>query len=105
MKHLKGFVEFIRTQGVVGLAVGFIMGSSITKLITSFVNNLINPLVGLLLGQIGDLNNVYLQVGSAKIMFGTFFSSLIDFTIIAIVVYFGVKILGIDKLDKKKEDK
>ena len=101
MKHIKGFVEFIRTQGVIGLAVGFIMGSSITKLITSFVNNLINPLVGVLLGPIGNLANAYLQVGSAKIMFGNFINSLIDFVIIAFVVYFSVKIFNVEKLDKK----
>ncbi len=100
-KHLKGFVEFIRTQGVVGLAVGFIMGSSITKLITSFVNNLINPLVGLMLGPIGNLANAYVQIGSAKIMFGNFLNSLIDFIIIAFVVYFGVKVFNFEKLDKK----
>jgi large conductance mechanosensitive channel len=92
-KHLKGFVEFVRTQGVVGLAVGFIMGSSITKLI--------NPLVGLLLGPIGNLANAYLQIGSAKIMFGNFINSLIDFIIIAFVVYFGVKVFNFEKLDKK----
>lgn len=103
MKHLKGFIEFIRTQGVVGLAVGFIMGSSITKLITSFVNNLINPLVGALLGSIGNLADVYFQIGSAKIMFGNFINSLIDFVIIAFVVYFGVKIFNFEKLDKKNK--
>jgi large conductance mechanosensitive channel len=102
MKHIKGFVEFVRTQGVIGLAVGFIMGGSISKLITSFVNDLINPAVGLLLGPIGNLKNVYLQIGSAKILFGNFISSLIDFLIIAFVVYFGVKILGVDKSDKKE---
>lgn len=101
MKHLKGFVEFIRTQGVVGLAVGFIMGSSITKLITSFVNNLINPLVGALLGSIGNLAEAYFQIGSAKVMYGNFINSLIDFIIIAFVVYFGVKVFNVEKLDKK----
>jgi large conductance mechanosensitive channel len=101
MKHIKGFIDFIRTQGVVGLAVSFIMGSSITKLITSFVNNLINPLVGILLGPIGNLANAYVQIGSAKIMFGNFINSLIDFIIIAFVVYFGVKVFNFEKLDKK----
>ena len=101
MKHIKGFIDFIRTQGVVGLAVGFIMGSSITKLITSFVNNLINPLVGILLGPIGNLANAYVQIGSAKIMFGNFINSLIDFVIISLVVYFGVKVFNFEKLDKK----
>jgi len=99
---MKGFIEFIRSQGVVGLAVGFIMGGSITKLITSFVNDLINPLVGILLGAAGDLKTAYFQIAGAKIMWGSFISSIVDFIIIAIIVYFGVKILGVDKLDKEK---
>jgi len=102
MKHIKGFIDFIRTQGVVGLAVGFIMGSSITKLITSFVNSIINPLVGILVSRAGDLNLNYFNIAGAKVMWGSFVSSFIDFIIIAFVVYFGVKLLGLDKLDKKK---
>ncbi|MFA5532423.1 MAG: MscL family protein [Candidatus Shapirobacteria bacterium] len=100
---MKGFIEFIKSQGVIGLAVGFIMGASITKLITSFVTDIINPLVGLLLGSIGDLKNVYFQIGSTKIFFGSFISSIIDFIIIALIVYFGVKILGINKSKKSKK--
>lgn len=99
---MKGFIEFIRSQGVVGLAVGFIMGGSITKLITSFVNDIINPLVGLLIGATaGDLKSAYFQIGSSKVLWGSFVSGVVDFIIIALIVYFGVKILGIDKLDKK----
>ncbi len=101
-KPLQGFIEFIRSQGVVGLAVGVIMGTSITKLITAFVTDIINPIVGLLLGRIGDLSKAYLQIGSTQILFGSFISSLIDFLIIAFVVYFGIKILKLDRLDKKK---
>ena len=100
---MKGFIDFIKKQGVIGLAVGFIMGTSITKLITSFVNDLINPIIGLIIGSIGDLDNVYLQIGSAKILFGSFISSLIDFLIIAVIVYFGVKFFGVAPSDKKKK--
>ncbi|MDD2482772.1 MAG: MscL family protein [Candidatus Shapirobacteria bacterium] len=102
MKSIKGFIEFIRSQGVVGLAVGFIMGGSITKFITSFVTDIINPLVGILISRAGDLKSNYIPIGSAKIMWGNFVSSFIDFIIIALVVYFGVKVLKLDKLDKKK---
>ena len=101
-KPFRGFVEFIQSQGVVGLAVGFIMGGSITKLITAFVNSIINPLVGILVSRAGDLNLNYFTIGGAKVMWGSFVSSFIDFIIIAFVVYFGVKLLGLDKLDKKK---
>lgn len=99
---MKGFFEFIRSQGIVGLAVGFIMGGSITKFITSFVTDIVNPLVGILISRAGDLKSNYIPIGSAKIMWGNFVSSFIDFIIIALIVYFGVKILGVDKLDKEK---
>ena len=101
-KPLQGFIEFIRSQGVVGLAVGFIMGASITKLITAFVTDIINPIIGFLIGSIGDLNKFYIPIGSSKILVGSFISSTIDFLIIAFVVYFGIKILKFDRLDKKK---
>jgi large conductance mechanosensitive channel len=102
---MKGFIEFIRSQGVVGLAVGFILGGSITKFITSLVNDMINPIVGLLISRAGDLKENYIVIGSAKIMWGNFISSFIDFIIITFIVYFGVKILGVDKLDKDKNKK
>ena len=100
---MKGFIEFIQEQGVMGLAVGFILGGSVAKLVTSFVNDLINPIVGIFIGRAGELKALYLRVGTTKIMWGSFISSFIDFTIIAFVVYFGVKILRLDKLYKKKE--
>lgn len=104
-KTLKGFIEFVRSQGVIGLAVGVVMGTSVTKLITAFVTDIINPIVGLLLGQIGDLSKAYLQISSAKILFGSFISSLIDFLIVAFIIYFSVKIFKLDSLDKKTDKK
>ena len=101
-KPLKGFVDFIRSKGVIGLAVGVVMATSVTKLVTALVTDIINPLIGLLLGKIGDLSQLYFQIGSAKILFGSFISSLIDFLIVAFVVYFGIKILKLEKIDKKK---
>ena len=102
---MKGFINFIRSQGVVGLAVGFILGGSITKLITALVNDIVNPFIGLLVSRVGDLKANYLTIGNAKIMWGDFVSSFIDFIIIALIVYFGVKVLGIDKLDQKQDHK
>jgi len=43
---MKGFIEFVRDQGVVGLAVGFILGGAISKVVTSLVENIINPVGG-----------------------------------------------------------
>ena len=100
---MKGFVEFIREKGVVGLAVGFIMGGAVSKLVASLVGNIINPIVGVVLGMAGNLTDMKLIIGPIKIMWGSFTASLIDFIIIALVVYFGVRGLKLDKLDKKKE--
>lgn len=100
---MRGFIEFIREQGVMGLAVGFILGGAISKLVTSFVNDLVNPIVGIFLGRTGELRKVFLQIGSSKILWGDFVSSFIDFAIIAFVVYFGVKVLRLEALYKKKE--
>jgi len=100
---MKGFTDFIREQGVVGLAVGFILGGAISKLVAAIVNDIVNPLLGLLLGAVGDLKEAYWQIGSAKIMYGDLISVIVDFIVIALVVYIGVKVLKLDKLDKKKE--
>jgi large conductance mechanosensitive channel len=101
-ENMKGFLDFIREQGVVGLAVGFILGGSVSKVVSSLVADLINPILGIVLGAAGDLKSAYFQIGSAKIMWGNFVNTGIDFLVIAIVVYYGVKGLGLDKLDKKK---
>lgn len=100
--QLIGFVDFIREKGVVGLAVGFIFGGAVSKIVASLVENIINPVVGILLGKVNLIDKVLL-VGEVQLKYGAFISSLIDFVIIAAVVYFGVKWLGLDKLDKKKE--
>lgn len=99
---MKGFIEFIREKGVVGLAVGFILGGSISKLVTSLVNDVVNPLIGLLLGFTKGLQGASFKVGSATILWGHFVSTMIDFIIVAFVVYFGVKIFRLDKLEKSK---
>ena len=99
---MQGFINFIREQGVVGLAVGFILGGAVSKMVASVVKDLIDPLLGVLLGAVGNLNESYFEIGSAKLMWGSFVSTFIDFAAIALVVYFGVKALKLDKLDKKK---
>ena len=96
------FVAFIRKQGVPGLAVGFIFGGAVSKIVASLVNDIINPLVGLVLGAAGNLTEQYLSIGKAKVAWGNFVSDIIDFIVIAAVVYYGVKLLGFDRPEKKK---
>lgn len=99
---MKGFLNFIREQGVMGLAVGFILGGAVSKMVASMVKDLIDPLLGVAMGAVGNLNESYLKIGSAKLMWGSFVSTFIDFVVIAFVVYFGVRALKLDKIDKKK---
>ncbi len=99
---MKNFLNFVREQGVVGLAVGFILGGAVGKVVSSLVSDIINPILGLILGAAGNLSKASINVGGAEIMWGSFVNTSIDFVVIALVVYFGVKKLGLDKLDRKK---
>jgi len=101
--QIKGFVDFIREQGVIGLAVGFILGGAVSNLVKSFIDDLINPILGLILGAAGSLESATLKVGPMVFKYGNFISVLINFIVIAAVVYYGIKGLGLDKLDKKKD--
>lgn len=102
-EHMKGFMEFVRTQGVVGLAVGFILGGAVSKVVTALVTDIINPILGVALGAVDGLKSAKLSIGPADLLIGDFVSVTIDFLVIAAVVYFGVKGLGLEKLDKKKD--
>lgn len=98
---MKGFIEFIRTQGVVGLAVGFILGGAVSGLVKSVVDDIVNPLLGLVLGKAEGLMTATATIGGATVKYGSFINTFVNFVVIAAVVYFGVKMLGLDKLDKK----
>jgi large conductance mechanosensitive channel len=100
---MKGFVDFIREQGVIGLAIGFILGGAVSKVVTALVTDIINPILGLALGAVSGLKNASFGIGSAQILYGDLLSVIIDFIVVALVVYYGVKAIGLDKLDKKKE--
>ncbi len=99
---LTGFSDFIREQGVMGLAIGFILGGAVSKTVTSLVDNVINPVVGMLMGKV-DLADKMVRIGESTIKYGKFISSILDFVIVAAVIYFVFKGLRLDRLDKKKE--
>lgn len=99
---MNNFINFIRKQGVIGLAIGFMLGGAVSKLVAAFVNDIINPIIGLILGKIGNLSAYVLIIGPIKILWGDFVATLIDFIVIALVVYYGFKILHLEKLDKKE---
>ncbi len=105
---LQGFVDFVREQGVVGLAVGLVLGVAAKSVIDSLVNNLFNPLIGTVGGGTGELSTHFIclkTVGTEctnKLGYGRIINDMLSFIIVAAVVYFVVKSLKLDKLDKKK---
>lgn len=102
-QKLKDFVDFIRTQGVVGLAIGFILGDKVKNVVTSLVNDIITPFLGLILGSGGSFKDLKLTLGAVTVTYGNFLSTVLDFVIVAAVVYYIIKGVGLDKLDKPKE--
>lgn len=102
---MKEFITFIREKGVLGLAVGIIMGGAVTKLVSSIVDNLLNPLIGAVTGAAGNLNEMAYTLPMTSIVFkyGAFISSLIDFMAVLAVVYFVFVKSPLNKIDKKAE--
>ena len=102
---MKDFINFIREKGVLGLAVGIIMGGAITNLVNSIVENLVNPLIGSVTGSIEGLTTMSYTVPLTSIVFkwGAFVSSLINFLAIIAVVYFLFVKSPLNKIDKKGE--
>ncbi len=101
---MRGFIEFIRKQGVVGLAIGFLIGGAVSKMVTALVTDIVNPLIGAALGSV-DLADRKFVVGETEFLWGHFISVLIDFIVVALVVYFGFKFLRLERLDKPKDNK
>lgn len=100
---MKNFIAFIREQGVIGLAIGFILGGAVSEVVKSFINDIVNPVLGLVLGSVDGIKSMSVSLFGAELLLGNFIAIIINFIIIAMVVYFGFKGLGLDKLDKKKE--
>ncbi|MCK9331384.1 MAG: MscL family protein [Candidatus Cloacimonetes bacterium] len=98
---MSDFINFIRKQGVIGLAVGFILGGAVSKVVSALVEDIINPIIGVVLGRAGSLATATFSIGTVEIFWGHFIGIIIDFIVIAAVVYFGMKFLKLDKLDKK----
>ena len=105
--HMGGFVNFIREQGVVGLAVGLAIGTAAGDTVKKLVTAFIDPLVQLIVGSQQGLQSASFTVEVAgrkgEFLYGAFVSSLITLIAVAFVVYAIVHFLKLDKLDKKKD--
>lgn len=103
---IKEFKEFINRGNVVDLAVGVIIGGAFGKIVTSLVDNVLMPLIGIIIGGI-DLSNLTITFNDAQIAYGIFLQNIIDFLIVAISIFFFIKVLNklTHKNDKKEEPK
>ncbi|MDR2336715.1 MAG: MscL family protein [Candidatus Nomurabacteria bacterium] len=102
-RPLHGFLEFVRTQGVVGLAVGLVLGTATATLVNSLINNIVMPPLGFLLGSSNGLKGLALHIGTATgdqasmtINYGVFLNDFINFIVIALVVYVIVKKFNVE---------
>lgn len=107
--QLKSFLDFIRTQGVVGLAVGLVLGGAVSVLVKSLIDNVVMPPLGFLLGSAQGIIGLTWTLGKTSadvpvvLHYGTFLNDFINFIVIAFVIYFIIHLLRFDKIDKKKE--
>ena len=102
MSWVKEFQEFAVKGSVVDLAVGVIIGGAFGKIVSSVVGDVVMPLIGVLIGGF-DFKSLLLQVGSAKITYGKFIQTCVDFFIITAAIFLMVKI--INDLRRRYEDK
>jgi large conductance mechanosensitive channel len=89
----KEFKDFAMRGNVVDLAVGVIIGGAFGKIIASLVNDVLFPLIGLLLGGI-NFAEKSVTVGAAVIMYGAFIQSIIDFVIVAFVIFLLIRTMN-----------
>jgi large conductance mechanosensitive channel len=99
---LKEFREFAIKGNVVDLAVGVIIGTAFGKIVSSLVADLIMPIVGAMIGGI-HYEKLFIQIGEAKIMYGKFIENLVDFVIIAWVIFLMVKVINHFRRKAEKE--
>lgn len=108
-KQLKGFMDFVRTHGVVGLAVGLAIGAQVGKTVEALVEGLVTPIVKFIVGGSADSLEtmrwtVFSDVAGGRslvISWGMILSSLITLLAVSAVIYYVVSGLKLDKLDKK----
>jgi len=98
---LQEFKEFAMKGNVVDLAVAVVIGAAFGKIVSSLVDNLVTPLVGMFMGGV-DFSGLTYVSGEAVFGYGAFIQSIIDFTIVAFVIFMVVK--AINKAQGPKEE-
>lgn len=92
-KFMDEFKDFAFKGNVLDLAVGVVIGSAFTAIVTALVNFIIMPLVGILTGGT-DIQNLSIEVGGAKLEYGAFLQAVVDFILIALVIFIFIKFIN-----------
>lgn len=95
---LKEFKEFIMRGNILDLAIAVVMGAAFTAIVNSLVDSIIMPIVTSLTGN-ASVEDLSVQIGSATMNYGAFIQAIIDFLIIALILFFVVK--GLNNLSKR----
>jgi len=80
------FVQFLNKYGVVGLAIAFIMGGAVSSLVSALVKDIIMPMITFFIPE-GEWQSAILRLGPIQLLVGHFAGALLDFIIIAVVVF------------------
>jgi large conductance mechanosensitive channel len=98
---LKEFVEFLKQYGIIGLAIAVIIGGKLNALVSSMVDGILMPLITFFIPG-GTWRSATLDLGPFHFLLGPFFGALIDFLIVAIIVfYFAKTVLKEEKVAKR----
>ncbi len=98
---IKEFKDFIMRGNVMDLAVAVIIGAAFTAIVNSLVNDIIMPIIGAILGGV-DFTSLAIAVGDATITYGNFIQAIINFLLIALVLFLIIR--AINRMSRKKEE-
>ena len=102
-KFFSEFKEFVMRGNVMDLAVGVIIGGAFSAIVTSLTDDIISPLLGLIGGM--DFSDLVLQIGDVQVRYGAFITAIINFLIMALVIFLMVKVINkAMSIGKKKEE-
>ena len=104
-KFWSEFKAFITKGNVIDLAVGVIIGGAFQAIVASFTGDIVSPLLGLLVNT--NFEDLVATVGSVEIRYGAFITAIINFILMALVIFLFLKAIrtSTEKLKKKEEEK
>lgn len=99
---IQGFKEFIMRGNVIDLAVAVVIGAAFTAVVSAIVDGIFNPLIAAIFNADSLANSLTLPLGESEIKFGLVLAAIINFLIVAAVVYF-VFVMPINKMKEAQE--